>query len=212
MNLRPCFGCWVALFAFMLTAGCQSSAIHRDRGALVGGLTGAGIGAAIGEHNDEPLAGAAIGAAVGALTGGALGSSVDAEVAQNNAIIEQRLGQRLAGAVTIPQVVSMTSAGLGNDVIATHIRANGVAQRPTADDLIAMKSQGVSDAVINAMQSQPPITAAPPPIATRPVIVEEHYYGYPGYGPPGGFYSRPYPRRHYHAPHRGLHWGVTFSK
>jgi len=209
MNLRPCFACCVVLFVTTLNLGCHSP-LHRDRGALVGGLTGAGIGAAIGENNDEPLAGAAIGAAVGALTGGALGSSVDAEIAQNNAIIEQRLGQRLAGAVTIPQVVSMTSAGLGDDVITTHIRANGIAQRPTADDLIAMKSQGVSDVVINSMQSLPPITG-PPPVATRPVIVEEHYYGYPNYCPPGGYYRR-HPRHHYHAPRRGFNWGVSFGR
>jgi hypothetical protein len=179
---------------------------------VVGGLTGAGIGAAIGENNDEPLAGAAIGAAVGALTGGALGSTVDAEVAQNNAIIEQRLGQRLAGAVTIPQVVAMAAAGLSDEVIATHIRANGVAQRPTADDLIALKSQGVSDFVINAMQSQPPITAQPAPVAAQPVIIEEHYYGRPAYPYFYGSYAPPYRRHHYYPRRGGFHWGVTFGK
>lgn len=184
--------------------GCRSP-YYADQGALLGGLAGAGVGAAIGEHNDNPLAGAAIGAVVGTLTGAAIGDNIDHDVARNNAIIEQRMGQRLAGAVSIPQVVSMTRAGLSDDVIITHIQANGVAQRPQTGDLIALKEQGVSDRVINAMQSQAPIayaTPLPPPRPT-PVIVEEYYYGHPYYYPPPPCYRRP--------PYYGSHWGFSYS-
>lgn len=184
-------------------AGCNSP-YHRDQGALLGGLGGAAIGAAIGEHNDNPLAGAAIGAAVGTLGGAAIGSNMDAQVAQNNAIIEQRMGHRLSGAVTIPQIISMSQAKLSDEVIVTHIRANGIAGRPTTDDLITLNRNGVSDRVINALQSQPPITAAIPTSGRRPVIVEEHYYARPRY-----IYSHPH--SYYHHRHCGPGWGFSFS-
>ncbi len=188
--------------------GCNSP-YHRDRGAAMGGLAGAAIGAAIGEHNDNPLAGAAIGTVAGALTGAAIGDAVDADIARNNAIIEQQMGQRLAGAVTVPQAIAMSQSGLSPEVINTHIRANGVAQRPTTDDLIVMKNQGVSDVVVNAMQSQPPVTALPPgAVPSRPVVVEEHHY-----------WGRPVPYRpahfhhHHHRRHHGsrVGWGVSFT-
>ncbi len=190
------------LLAALCCTGCNSP-YHRDQGALVGGLSGAAIGAAIGEHNDNPLAGAAIGAAVGTLGGAAIGSNMDAQVARNNAIIEQRMGQRLAGAVTIPQIISMSQAQLSDDVIIAHIRANGIAGRPSTDDLIVLNRQGVSDRVINALQSQPPVTAAIPANGRRPVVIEEHYYSQPRY-----IYSHPH--AHHHHRHHGSHWGFSF--
>ena len=196
----------VALSLPLLAAGCRSP-YYADRGAAAGGLTGAALGAVIGEHNDNPLAGAIIGGAVGTLTGAVVGDAIDADVARNDAIIQQQLGRRLAGAVTMNDIVSMTHANLGEDVIITHIRANGVAQQPRVEDLIALKQQGVSDRVINALQSQPPIqaTSAPPP-----VIVEERYIAPAPYcwGPPHWRHHH-----HYHRPPRsGFHWGISVGR
>ncbi len=193
---------FAAVIVFGWLSGCNSP-YHRDQGALVGGLTGAGVGAAIGEHNDNPIAGALIGGAVGTLAGQAIGSNMDAQVAHNNAIIEQRMGRRLAGAVTAAQVISMTQAQLSDEVIVTHIRANGLAQRLTPDDLIILSRQGVSDAVLNAMQNQPPVTNTYPPPSARPVVIrEQHYYGRPHcYSPHGHYHHRPAPRKsgfHFH--------------
>lgn len=193
----------ISVSAALFSSGCRSP-YHADQGALFGGLTGAGIGAAIGEHNNNPLAGAIIGGTVGTLTGAAIGQGIDEEIARNDAIIQQQLGRRLAGAVTLPDVIAMSQAGLGDEVIVTHIRANGVAQPPQVGDLIALKNQGVSERVINALQQQPPIQAglAPQP-APRPVVVHEHvvapYYPYCGWGPP--------PRRHRNHVRLGFSFG-----
>lgn len=200
----------VAISLPLLAAGCRSP-YYADRGAAAGGLTGAAIGAVIGEHNDNPLAGAIIGGAVGTLTGAAVGDAIDADIARNDAIIQQQLGRRLAGAVTLSDVVSMTHANLGEDVIITHIRANGVANPPTVNDLIALKQQGVGDRVINALQSQPPIhstsvrTASPPP-----VIVEERYIAPAPYcwGPHWGHYHH----HHHRPPRTGVHWGISVGR
>ena len=187
-----------------LCSGCRSQS-YSGKLALVGGLAGTGAGAAIGERNGNPIAGAVIGGTIGTLAGNAIGQSVDADIARNNAIIEQQLGWRLAGAVTNSDVVSMSQAGLGDDVITTHIRANGVAHPPTVNDMIALKQQGVSDRVINEMQ-KPPLFPIPPP-RTGPVVVEEYHY-----------LDRPhhyYPRRSYHhhhgRSHTRNHWGVSFG-
>jgi hypothetical protein len=199
----------IALLVFALIAGCKSP-YHADKGAAAGGLAGAAVGAAIGEHNDNPLAGALIGGAVGMITGNAIGESIDEDIARNNAIIEERMGRRLAGAAQLEDVVAMTQAGLGDPVIVTHIQSHGVVQPPTAQDMIFLKQQGVSDIVINALQNQPPITAEPVGPPVRPVIVEEHHYVRPAYfGPPPRHYRH---HRHYHPSHRkGVHWGLSFG-
>lgn len=187
-----------------LASGCKSP-YYADRGAALGGVTGALAGAAIGENNGNAAAGAIFGSALGAMTGAAIGDSIDADIARNQAIVEERMGRQMMGAVGIPDVIAMSQAGLSDDVITTHIRANGTTGPLVSADLITLKQNGVSDAVINTMQSPPPVTRAAP--ASRPVVVEEHHYVVP---------SRPYHHHwHYarprHRGHRGVHWGVSFS-
>lgn len=188
----------------VFAVGCKSPH-YADKGAAMGAVTGAVVGAVVGEHNDNPLAGAVIGTAAGAVAGGMIGESIDADIARNNVIIEQQMGRRMAGAVTIADVMSMTQAGLPDNVIITHMRANGVAHPPTTNDLIAMKNQGVSDAVINAMQN-PPIPVATRP-APRPVVIEEHHYIGPAYRRPTHWHHHHQHRR----PHHGARVGVSFG-
>ena len=186
-------------------ASCRSPH-YADRGAMFGAITGALAGAAIGEHNGDAGAGAAIGTAVGSLAGTAIGESIDHEVAQSQALIEARLGRRLAGAVAVNDVIAMTQADLSESVIATHIRANGVAQPPTVDDLITMRNAGVQDSVIQVMQTAPPpVDPAPIPPA-GPVVVEEHHYFEPGPWQPR-FRRRPPWFRRRDGP--GVHWGIS---
>jgi hypothetical protein len=190
----------------ILISGCRSP-YYADQGAALGALTGGLAGAAIGEHNNNPLAGVAIGSAVGALTGATVGSAIDQDVARSQAEIERQMGRRMVGAVTVPDVISMTEAGLSDSVITAHIHANGVARRPTAQDLVVLSQAGVREQAILAMQQSPPADAmvSPQPRA-QPVIVEEYHYG------PGPFV------RGYHQPHRhhgprharnGVHWGIS---
>lgn len=202
-------GFWQFVFwatAVAVSTGCRSP-YYADRGAGLGALVGGLGGAAIGSAKGHTAAGALIGTAAGALGGAAIGTAIDSEVARNNALIEERLGRQLAGAVTIPDVIALSQAEVGEDVIVSHIRANGVAQMPTVDDIIVMSRQGVSTSVIRAMQ-QPPVAASthvPVRYAPPPVIVEEHYYDYgPRFYPHWGHYRRA-------CPPPGFHWGVTIS-
>ena len=193
----------VLLLAVAL-AGCQSPR-YADRGAALGAATGALAGAAIGQHNRQTAAGAVIGTAVGALAGAAVGDTIDAEIARNNALIEQRLGHPLSGAVTANDVVSLTHAGLSDDVIITHIQAHGVAEPPGPQHLIALSQAGVSDPVLHALQTTPPPAPPAPPVVDHPrhVVVQEYHYG----PPPPWYHGR------YHRGRRGsrVRWGISFS-
>jgi hypothetical protein len=204
----------LALVAISIFAGCRSP-YYGDRGALLGGATGAAIGAAVGEDSGNAVPAAILGAGIGAITGGAIGDGIDADLAQSRAEVEARMGRQMSGAVTPQDAIAMTAAGLSEDVIATHIRANGVAQAPGVNDLIYLRNQGVSDHVIQALQQTPPrgagtvYAAAPPPGV--PVVVE-HHYGYgphypPPYGPSFHFGHHHHHRRHHH---HGVRWGFSF--
>jgi hypothetical protein len=201
----------VALAALLLilpafAAGCRSP-YYADRGALFGGLTGAGVGAVVGDASGNAGAGALIGSALGAVTGAVVGESIDADVARSKAEIEARMGRQMQGAVMPQDVIAMTQAGLSDDVIVTHIRANGVAQPLAVNDLIGLRNMGVRDSVINAMQQTPPRAAQvatvypayPPP---REVIVE-HYYQPWGPPPPPAFHF------HHRRPRGHVSWGVA---
>ena len=201
--------------ALVAATGCQGpyyqNGQHQNRNgmALFGGLAGAGIGTALSKGNSNTGENALLGAALGALTGAAVGNTVDEVEARNQAIFQQRLGRQLAGATTIDDVISLSRAGLGNDVIRTHIARHGIARPLTAQDLIVLKQNEVSDAVINAMQSPPVPTVVP--MAPRPVILEEHYYSAPR---SPWFHYRHYPHGRRHHPHRGrpaFRWGMSFS-
>ena len=195
------------VFAFV---GCASPQ-YADRGALFGGLTGAGVGALVGNAAGNTGAGAAIGTAVGALTGAAVGDSIDADLARSKAEIEARMGRQMQGAVTPQDVVAMTQAGLSDDVIVTHIRANGMAQPLQVNDLISLRNMGVRDAVINAMQQSPPRLAQaaqptavyPAYAAPAPVVVAPYY---PVWGPPPPPFGFHY---HQHGRRGRVGWGVS---
>jgi len=206
VTLRHCLCLLAAASLTCLCAGGCCSPYHADRGALGGGLLGAGIGALVGDAAGNAAAGTAIGAGMGALTGAAIGAEMDESEARNRAMIEQRLGRQVAaGAVTTNDVVAMTKAGVDEPLIINHIRSHGVAAPLGAGELISLKQQGVSPAVIETMQTTPP----PQPtvvqeVSPPPVIVQEYHYGHPWWGPP--------PYRYYHHPYRcrpGVSWGVA---
>jgi len=208
---------WIVILAAIccaLSIGCRSP-YYSDRGAVAGGLAGAGIGAALGNSSGNALPAALAGAAIGTITGNAIGDGIDADLARSKAEIEARMGRQMSGAVSNEDVVAMTQAGLSEDVIATHIRAHGVARPPAVNDLIVLRNQGVSDRVIQALQQTPTPAAAQAAYAPagyvlappREVFVE-HYYG-PWYRCPP-----PHPHYYYHHGHRhrpGPSWGFSFS-
>ena len=201
----------IGLMAFgglLLTIGCPSPR-YADRGAALGGLTGAGVGAAIGHANNNTLAGTLIGGTVGAVSGAMVGDALDEIDDRNQQMIEDRLGRRLQGSTSPGDIVSMSQAGLGNDVIIQHLRSHGFAGDLSPNTLVSLKQQGVDDQVIRAVQDLNGAPTAAVPMRHRPVVVEEHYYAAP-----------PYPRRHlyghrhghrYGHRHPGRHPGVGWS-
>lgn len=195
-----------SLLALMLAAtaaaGCKSP-YHSDQlagtGAVVGGMAGAAL------SKSHPLAGAATGAIIGAVTGEVVGEAMDESEARNQALFQARLGRQMTGTVSHHDIIAMSQAGLGDQVIITHIRNHGVVQTPSAADLVALKQSGVSDPVLAAMQMPPP--ASGPPVVygpgPQPVVVREYwgpprYYRDPWYGPP--CHGGPGPR---------VGWGVS---
>ncbi|MBN1395440.1 MAG: hypothetical protein JW959_10485 [Pirellulales bacterium] len=201
MPLLPMMG---LLSVVLCHSGCQSP-YHSDRGALLGGLLGAGTGAIVGDQMGNAGAGTAIGAGLGALGGAAIGNAIDESEARNRAMIAQQLGRQVAaGAVTIDDVIAMTAAGVDEELIVNHVRANGMVAALQAGDLIRLQQQGVGKRVVAAMQEPP--RQAVHPVAVQestPVIVEEYHYA-PYWGPR---YYRPH-RCH---PHPGVSWGVSIS-
>jgi len=192
----------------LLPVGCQSP-YHADQGALFGGVTGAGVGAVVGNAVGNPAAGALIGAGVGTVTGAAVGSSLDEIEARNRAEIARQMGSQIQpGVVTMADVVNMSHAGVSEQLIVTHIQHNGLAAPLTSADLITLKQQGVADSVIQVMQAPPVQRVAAVP--AQPVIVEEHYYGGPYYGP--YWHPRPYwGHHHHHGYHRSPRTSFGFS-
>jgi hypothetical protein len=209
MDAKTRFLAACLLLAGLTAAGCNSP-YHADRGALFGGLLGAGTGAIIGDAVGNAGAGTAIGAGVGALAGGAIGQSMDEIEARNRAMIANQLGREVRpGAVTVEDIVMMSQAGVDDELIITHIRANGVARVPGPHELINLKQQGVSTAVIKATQEPPPAPRKETVVierpAPRPVIVEEYHYGPPVYPPPYYRY-----RWHTRPSSPRVSWGMSF--
>lgn len=198
----------LGLISIILMSGCYSP-YRADRGALFGGLTGAGVGAAIGNASGNTATGAILGSAVGAMTGAVVGGEMDAMQAENQAMIEQRLGRPMAAATTQQDVIAMSQAGLGDEVIIQHLQTHGMAQLPSAADLIRLKSQGVSDGVLRAMQqpASAPVAVAPAPST---VYVQERYYAPPCW-PPYPHHVHVHRHSGWHATaHRpGVSWGVA---
>ncbi|MCS7304539.1 MAG: glycine zipper domain-containing protein [Thermoguttaceae bacterium] len=193
-----------------LGAGCSSWS-HTDRGALAGGLLGAGTGAIIGSSTGHAGAGTLLGAGLGTLTGALLGSELDNLEAKNRAMIAQQLGRPVRpGAVSMDDVLAMTQAGVAEELIVNHIRANGMQRPLTANDIILLQQQGVSTRVIAAMQEasqarQPsePVQVISPPYP-GPVIIEEYHYG--PWGPPHWWWHY-----HYRPVRSRFSWGIAIG-
>jgi outer membrane protein with glycine zipper len=167
---------------------------HNDTasGTFMGGALGAVSGAIIGGKKDRGE-GALIGAGVGALTGNLLGRAKDRSdeqrAAVGAAVTAQANQQAAAMAITNYDLVSMTRAGVSDDVIISTIRSRGARLDLSPNALISLKQSGVNDRVLLAAQEMnngPAIVygAPRPPVVVhevRPTVI-----------------VRPSPWRHYH--------------
>lgn len=171
-------GCGAVL---VFAAGCTHFN-HTENGALIGSGIGATTGAIIGSQSGHAEGGALIGAAAGALGGALAGNAQQMSEERDAAVVAAQQAewrrQADAQAVTNQDVIRMTRGGLSEGVIAGTIRNRGGRFDLSPDALIALKSEGVSDGVIQSMQSNitapavvgattvvppPTVVAVPPP-------------------------------------------------
>lgn len=75
--------------------------------------------------------------------------------------------------VTMQDVIHMTRNRVSDNVIVSHIQANGMALRPTVDDVVILSQEGVSDFVITAMQNEGAVDVIVEP-NVEPTIPSEH--------------------------------------
>jgi len=71
----------------------------------------------------------------------------------------------------VQDVVKLSQAGVSDDVILTQIRNNQATYNLTADQIIALKDQGISSAVIKALMGGPAAPVAAPVSAPSPAPV-----------------------------------------
>jgi hypothetical protein len=68
----------------------------------------------------------------------------------------------------LQEVVKLSQSHMGDDVIVNYIRSSGKSYKLSADDLIYLNSQGVSQGVISALQTASSASPNPPPAAAPP--------------------------------------------
>jgi Glycine zipper len=182
---------------FLFGAGCQTTDNSNAVGGAVvgtglGALTGAIVGSAFGRR--DAAAGALIGAAAGGLGGALIGHAQDEKNQQNaqaaQAAYQQAQAQADQAALTNADVVYMVKSGLSPEVIVNSIHSRGGRFDMTPDAIVQLKANGVSDYLIQVMQTTPPPYVPPP---------GQVVYG-PGPGPAVGVVVAP-------RPYWGWGWG-----
>jgi hypothetical protein len=104
------------------------------------------------------------------------------------------------GGLSADDVVRMCKSGVSDEVIIEKIKEEGVAAKPTSEQLASLKKDGVSDAVLGAM-----LAARVVPEETSVEYYPNYYYGYPYYGYPY-YYGYYYPYGYYR-PYWGWYYG-----
>lgn len=74
--------------------------------------------------------------------------------------------------VTKSEILSLKAAGHPDSVLLERIRTDGVDRTPGADDIVEMKSAGVSSAVLDEML-RAPVTVPQPARENRTVVVHD---------------------------------------
>jgi uncharacterized protein YcfJ len=172
--------CGMLFLSCFSNTGCQTTDNNNAVGGAVvgtglGALTGAIVGSAFGRR--DAAAGALIGAAAGGIGGALVGHAQDEKNQQTRDAVQAQYQQAAAAAeqraMHNDDVVYMVKSGVSEQVIINGMRERGGRFDTSPEAIVNLKSNGVSDAVIYAMQTTPPPSAmVPPPGAV--------------YGPPPG--------------------------
>jgi hypothetical protein len=137
----------VSVLPVLLASGCQSMN-NTEKGALAGGGIGAGAGAAIGHATGHTGAGAVIGGLGGALLGGAVGNDMDKEKER-----QARIAASTPPPLRLEDVASMAQQHISDGIIINQIRTTGSVYNLTAQQIVWLREQGVSEGVIAEMQA-----------------------------------------------------------
>lgn len=139
----------ICIFVGFLNTGCQATKTRTAEGAVIGGLVGATAGGIIGHQSRHGAEGAGIGAAVGALTGAIVGSQIE-KSAQTTPLNDNVNPNQMA----TQQIVELTTQGVNEDVIIDKIYLSNSRFNLSADEINYLRQQGVSQKVIDVMQSR----------------------------------------------------------
>jgi uncharacterized protein YcfJ len=137
-----------------ISLGCAENQTRIGEGAGIGGVLGAAAGGIIGHQTHSTAAGMLIGGAVGAAGGAAVGAQIPKQ--QQTTTTTTYAGPSTASAinqVTMQQIVDWTRQGLPSDVIISRIKTTNSMYALTADDVAYLRKQGVSERVVETMQS-----------------------------------------------------------
>lgn len=151
---------YILLILMTPMIGC---ATHEGTGAAVGGLMGAGAGAIVGKAAGNTGAGALLGAGVGALAGAAVGNAEDKKEHREAVVAASATS---IGPMSINDVIKLTQSQVNETTIIKQIQTSRTVFQLSPDDVVSLKSYGVSDNVINAM-----LDSARRPV--RPVVIYE---------------------------------------
>ena len=144
----------IPVFMFIVS-GCAENQTRIGEGAAIGGILGAGVGEIVGHQSGHDVTGVLLGGAIGAASGAAVGSQIQKQPPAQNA--PQRASSPSsvpAAQLSVQRVVDLSQEGVASDDIIARIKA---ADNPkyylTADDIDYMHKKGVSQRVIDTMQS-----------------------------------------------------------
>lgn len=184
----------------MLAMGCHTTT-HAGSGAVAGAGLGGTMGAIMGSNSGHAGSGALLGAMAGATLGGLAGEAEDAREQRDAAIAQAQYERDQTAArqsVTNLDLITMAQAGLSDQVIINSVETRGGAFDLSPAAIIDLKSRGVSENVILAIQrssesgksrsaiysSPTTIVAAPPPAVyiVRPTPRVGVYFGARPYG------------------------------
>ncbi len=161
----------VCLALGLLPLGC-SSMNHTQAGAVNGAGLGAVAGAIIGGPSGESGAGALIGAATGGLVGSLVGNAEDEREKRDLEVARAHHEQNALAAIRNTDVLEMSHNGVSDSVIMGAIRSRGGDFDLHPQTLIALKQQGLSDPLIEFMQSHNYVPGnTPVVIKHRPSVV-----------------------------------------
>jgi uncharacterized protein YcfJ len=146
--MRRNFVLVLACSILAVSCGCQSSPNRAGEGAVIGGALGAGLGAIIGHQSGETGEGAALGAGAGALAGALIGSQQQ----KQPRAVQQQVQANNPNQMSAAQIVELTRQGVHEDVVVDRIKMSGSRFNLSQGDIDYLRSQGVTQKVINAMQ------------------------------------------------------------